>query len=96
MIPLKLREVTVEQGLLTGSFENPKGIGTKVKYGNLLLFEELKKKLMALNCVNISKSYTAWEEKNKMEASLSHSTFSSRGGHWKFNQQKTTNFLLYL
>lgn len=48
LIPLKLREVTVEQGLLTGSFENPKGIGTKVKYGNLLLFEELKKKIDGL------------------------------------------------
>lgn len=42
--------------------EIPKGIGTKVKYGNLLLFEEYKK-MMALNCVNLSKSYTAWEEK---------------------------------
>lgn len=36
---------------------NPQG-KKKVKYENLLLFKE-KKILMALNCLNISKSYTA-------------------------------------
>lgn len=46
--------MTVEQGLLTGSSES-QGNWEKVKYENLLLFKE--KILMALNCLNISKSW---------------------------------------
>lgn len=37
--PSYIWEVTVEQGLLTGSLES-QGIWEKVKYGNLLLFKE--------------------------------------------------------
>lgn len=32
----------------------------------------------------------------KREATPPTPTFSSRGGFWKYNQQKTTNFLVYL
>lgn len=67
--PLELeKKVTVEQGLLTGSLESQE-TWDKVKYGNLLLFKE--KILMALNCLNISKSFAAWgEKKEKLPPSL--------------------------
>lgn len=70
---------------------NPKRIGWR--WNTETCCSSKKKILMALNCLNISKSFMVWGEKR---GNSPHSTFFSRGGFWKYNQQKTTNFLVYL
>lgn len=70
---------------------NPKRIGRR--WNTETCCSSKKKISMALNCLNISKSFMVWGEKR---GNSPHSTFSSRGGFWKYNQQKTTNFVVYL
>lgn len=92
--------MTFEQGLLTGILESQREVGQGEKYGNLLLYQE-KKKSMALNCLNISKSNMAWEEKkNRREASSPLHLLKLRRLLGILNQprqkKKKTDFLVYL
>lgn len=81
-------------GVTDWKFGIPRRIWEKVKYGNLLLFKE--KKYWWPWTVLIFPNHSWRGEKREATPRPPHSTFSSRGGFWKYNQQKTTNFLVYL
>lgn len=67
IFPLLNSEMTFEQGLLTGILESQREVGQgEIRKPAALPRIKIS---MALNCLNISKSNTAWGEKHRREAS---------------------------